>query len=421
MLQRVGQFLAGFEPLLAQLPIFHQVLAHVNQVTTTNSHVYLASQVKSSFIKQVHRFHKTHVQSQPRPSLEEIDIDSQDTASTRSEGPPRFFLPTVVSSYQPPKDKRQPRLIISTYNGNCWATLKAYLRCTPANVICAQEHKLKADKLTDARLWARNNGWSSFWAPAALTSEGGMSGGVAIFVKNHIQCWTPNEVDPIFSAHRGIGVLVSCGELGPCLVVSMYFFTNNVAKSAVTPSNLRLLAVLGKFIQTVGHHVCIGADWQMEQQVLSQSHFLQTLGLCVRSSGSSIGSCVSRGGQNSSTIDYFVMHQSLRDVSTSCDYCGITPPRPHRPVVPQFTAKPRDVKVVILKEPRKLPVDPPVGPRIPPEFLSDYSAVAGPLVDCCNPTPISLAGCPQGPSEAPWGVPGGPLGPSGEPLRPGKC
>ena len=289
---------------------------------------------------------------------------------------------TAVSDDQPAdhlsaslSTSRKPRLILVTYNGNCWFRLKAYLRCTPANVVCIQEHKLLGDKLAEARIWAKHNGWAAFWAPAMPTPGGGLSGGVAVFVKQYIQCWVP-KVDPIFCAHRGIGVVVNCGALGPCLIVSMYFVTNNLSKTTLTPTNSMLLTHLGNFITQVGHKTCIGADWNMEPHILDRSMFLESLGLVVIAAKDQIGSCISGAGTNTSTIDFFAMHKTLFDVTSGCNYCPTTPPRPHRPLVLNFRLKPKDVQVIVLKEPKKLSVDPPFGPPLPPHFLSDYSDVA---------------------------------------------
>ena len=272
-------------------PCFEDVAAgDISSAAVPNQGLLLlASSVRSSFHKQIQQVHNlSHDEgvAQVRP-----DDDTNSVASFQS-----IAASGDSDKHIAPANKRKPAMLIATFNGNCWSTAKAFVSFTQANVICIQEHKLTGDKLAEARLWAKSNGWTSFWAPATVASGGKPSSGVAILVKAHIQAWAPSQVDPVFFKHRGIGVVVNCGNLGPCLVISAYFITNSTARTSVAPGNLRMLAELGVFIQSVGLYPCIGADWQMEPQVLQQTMFLEQFSLVLRFDESGAGSCISKGG-----------------------------------------------------------------------------------------------------------------------------
>ena len=213
-----------------------------------NAEARLASSVRSSFLKQIHQAAKSHLMSvspDQNDQLSEDDVASSCSFATSIASSKRHIDSDQHHGRDDHKVRRKrPKFSICSYNGNSWKNLKALLRITTANFICSQEHRLYGDRLADARLWARSNGWQSFWAPAAPTRAGGVSGGVAVFVRAHVQAWLPQDVDPIFCAHRGLGVIVNCGSLGPVLVISAYLVTNNSSKTAVSPSNLRILTVL---------------------------------------------------------------------------------------------------------------------------------------------------------------------------------
>ena len=256
-----------------------------------------------------------------------------------------------------------------------------------------QEHKLNGLPILEAKLWAKRNGWSSYWNEAEGEAIG-RSGGVAVFVRSYVQSWVHPDVDPHFFASRGIGICVSAGGLGPILCISCYFFTNNTAKTKIHPANMRMLGVLGNFISKSNMPVLIGADWNMEPQLINSSMLLENFNLHIRTTKGqlqgSMGTCVTGGGAHVSTIDYFALSNCINDVVDQVQLHNDIAPRPHRPVLLSFLTTPKAFAVKVIREPKKLPTAPPFGPVFPPRDWSPFAHdISGPLerLECRKPTP----------------------------------
>ena len=65
-------------------------------------------------------------------------------------------------------------------------------------------------------------------------------------------------------------------------------------------------------------------------------------------------------------IDYFVLSRVLGDIVSSPYRCELTTPKPHVPLCVSFRPRPKDLKVWVFKDLKKLPVAPPVGPLTMP-------------------------------------------------------
>ena len=291
--------------------------------------------------------------------------DTQAYAHCASGALPAAVPPVQTTPLQPPSIKVRATLRAATYNSNSWRGAKVFLRQTTANLVFIQEHKLISSKIPEARTWARLAGWSSYWAPALETAQGGFSAGVAIFVRHYFQSWVPDDLASVVVPHRCVAVVVHACGLSPMLAMAAYFYTNTQARECVTPPNLTILATIGQCVQALGYPVIIGADWNAEPLPLVNSGFPGALGLVVKSSCSSLGTCV----QSTSTptlLDYFLVSEILVDVTYMPYICPYTAPRPHRPSYMDFHYRPRSVKVAVVKEAPRLPAQPPFGPLVPP-------------------------------------------------------
>ena len=159
----------------------------------------------------------------------------------------------------------------------------------------------------------------------------------------------PNKAPLVIIPHRAIGAIVAAGGLGKCFVVSAHSRTNHHAKTRVTPENWRFLSCLGSRIKSVGLPACVGADWQMEPQVMENSQFPKTFVLRCMSHNTRMVSCISIGGTAISSIEYFLVHKDCADVVDRVFYCGVTRPKPHRPTYLQFLTLPNNFKVMVIK------------------------------------------------------------------------
>ena len=244
-------------------------------------------------------------------------------------------------------------------------------------VVCGQEHKLFDDSIIEATLWAKKNGWKSFWEECYVSKAGGRSSGVCVFVRSHLQAWQPAKVPSSFWKHRAISVVVSAGGLGDVLICSCYFYTSPHAKTRVSPVNWRMLGALIQHIYDASMPTLVGADWNMEPQVIDGTGMTVQARVELVWSPSSLGTCLSRDGHISSNIDYFLCTGDLKDVIKSMYACNVTTPKPHRPVYITFVPKPKMLKALVVSEPKRIPVDPPYGPVVPPVFgLSRISSIA---------------------------------------------
>ena len=299
------------------------------------------------------------------PKLDHDHLGKESTLSGQTQGR------NGDANASPWKQARPSKLLVATYNGNAWTTLRRFLRSTKASVVMGQEHKLTAGSLLEARLWAKNNGWQAFFAEGALSDKEGKSAGVFVCVKAHLQAWVPEQCKCEFWKHRGMGIVVSAGGLGPVLFCSCYFHTNTFAKTKAIPANLRMLAGLATFSKQIGLPVCVGADWNMVPEVVANTGLLKCLGWHIKRVASVVGSCVTNKGVSVSDIDFFVCSDMITDVIEDVYYCKSTPARPHKPVLLQFCCRPKQFKAMVLKEPKRIPVDPPFGPLPPPRCWDD--------------------------------------------------
>ncbi len=82
-------------------------------------------------------------------------------------------------------------LSATTANTTGWGPLERLLQSTTADVILAQEHRLRGAQMAEASEWVWKKGWKSIWAEANKTPEGGLSGGVAVFARQHLGLTKP--------------------------------------------------------------------------------------------------------------------------------------------------------------------------------------------------------------------------------------
>ena len=302
------------------------------------------------------------------------DLDAQTAAlgePTASQHVESFFNATAQMT---------ARLRLTTYNGNTWNTIKQFLGITDSNVVCVQEHRLEASQILEARIWARDHGWASHWACGMRTQKGALAAGVAIFVRAYIHSWAPLEWECVVP-HRALGVVVSCGGLGPIGIFSIYMLTNSDAKKRVTPFNFKLLSAIGDIVTNAKFPCVLAGDWQCEPSILEGSGWPVAAGLNIVCAEGPMGSC--RSAKGNSCIDYLLCTKEVGDVIAAVEYSCLIPPRPQLPVCLVTVPRPRSVQVQVIKQPPKLPPDFPFGPlpSISEWSVSEISRICDPIQD----------------------------------------
>ncbi len=89
----------------------------------------------------------------------------------------------------PPKEPFTLRIITANTTG--WRPLQRMLCRTDANVVFAQEHRLRPDDIPAASAWARKHGWKTVWAPAKEGSGGGASAGTVVCARSFYGATAP--------------------------------------------------------------------------------------------------------------------------------------------------------------------------------------------------------------------------------------
>ena len=263
-------------------------------------HRRLASSVSFSFANQIMHHHLLSDVGTGQAPAQECDSSADKCVIDKP----------VPSSANIKKPKTVPKLIAVTFNANSWSSLKAFLKCTKANIVFGQEHKLPRAGTLEATIQALKLGWCSYWSPANVSSVNGKSGGTVVLVRSYIQSWIPaglSQTDMEVWPSRGNAVVVAAGDMGPVLCVSCYFHTNPHAKSKVVPLNMKLLGALGTCIKNFGFPALLGADWHMTPSTLRSISFLNDFHLSLQHDPSCIGSCITHGGAVVSTIDFFAV------------------------------------------------------------------------------------------------------------------
>eukprot|EP00969_Alexandrium_andersonii_P010576 460463-Alexandrium_andersonii.AAC.1 len=93
-------------------------------------------------------------------------------------------------------------------------------------VLLLQEHRLREDKVVEAKSEARRGGWRSHWAPAAKAArKGPAKGGVAVHVDSRIatEDFAPSSWGKPGVAGRLVGAHVGGGLRRPFVAISAYW------------------------------------------------------------------------------------------------------------------------------------------------------------------------------------------------------
>jgi len=256
-------------------------------------------------------------------------------------------------------------------NGTGWKPLVRFLGQSNANIFLGQEVFSTQDDIVDRSHALKKMGRASYWAPSRLTQKGGKSSGVLIAPLARLDtCLPPCGGDVV--PHRVKCCYVRAGALGHVAIYSVYLHSGK----GLGVDNCQILGQIGKHAKAHGLPYIAGGDWQICKDVLLASAFPAAMGAIVVASMDPGGTCTSSSGD--SNIDYFLVDKRLRHAILSISTIDNAGFRPHRPVRLEIAAVPLIESHQVIKAHKKLPADPPFGPRLAP---LDWDEVSGEVSD----------------------------------------
>ena len=277
--------------------------------------------------------------------------------------------------------KKDFALLVESFNGSVWSTIRKRLRRTCAHVLVAQEHRLREAEIAEASAYALKEGFKSLWIPAVDTGTGGRqtSGGVAIFVRSWLSLsqvggrgddgeredrdpvmLVPGRLMAAMVAGPGIRGLVVYGVYGQCSV-------------GLAQANIDVYEQLARHVASHDLPWLAAGDFNVAPQQLEESGIPKSLGASLVFNPS-IPTMVSK--KVVSCLDYFIVSDKFRQFVADWGVDTKARCKPHRPVwmecVPCIAAQ----TVQVLVTPKKLPVVHMVGPQCKPP---DYAEVVSTL------------------------------------------
>ncbi len=231
--------------------------------------------------------------------------------------------------------------------------------------VLMQEHLARGDAVADLQHAARRVGFKLAPNEAAVGKGGGPSAGVAIAVPLHrgwggIQgpCW---DLSPAASPGRLVGAWVQAGPRGGMVCLTVYLWTSE----GMTPRNVALVEAALAAATTCGCAWLIGADWNVTPKQLREAvgKMLDRAGAVVRAP--SEATCYPPTGQPR-VIDFFLVDARIGDAVGEAQLDKAVAGSPHRAV--RITVRGKEVGglVQMVRKPKMLPRQRPIGcPRRP--------------------------------------------------------
>ena len=250
-----------------------------------------------------------------------------------------------------------------------------------------QEHHVDLEHLADKQAQAADTGYRGFWAAGISNEAGGegTTGGVAVLAKAHYTITLPPSLSsPVIIPGRLAAAHVHSFIPGGIVFISAYFKDSvgwNPQNASIVWQLVQFLAVLnGKQVPWV-----IGADWNMEPDVLMQTDWVSSIGGVIYTP--KVTTC--RQAAPGSKYDYFitsswlvpVLGPTLRVQEDASTY-------PHLPVSISIAVASRPVWARALRQPKRFPAVPPIGcSRYPCYPWHNVITVAAPAVSSADDLP----------------------------------
>ncbi len=268
--------------------------------------------------------------------------------------PPQGSVPVPV---QPQPDPWNLECI--TANVNSWRAFKDQLdrpEFETATLLLLQEtHLLTEDELRSAVEYCGHRGWLGKFPLAAQLPSGKPSGGVAILIRDGLSLGVSAVQTPASLAHRLVAVGLEVPGFGDVIFASVYLEVGQ----RLTQTNLRVLSELALLQESHQKPLLAGGDWNLPSERLVRTDFLLRASLEIRQPAQP----TYRTSKSKSTLDYFLVSQSLSLLVDTVKTMTSFPQSPHRPVALSSKVGFKE-KIPLLCKPPKLPTQRAYGPQL---------------------------------------------------------
>ncbi len=250
-------------------------------------------------------------------------------------------------------------MTITTGNGTGWGTISDWLRDHGGDILCTQEHKIVDEgDIAGERNRLLTRGWKSAWSPATPsgTAANEASGGVAVFVRNHIGVEVPPGGEDVFPGQVA-ATMVEMAGLGWMVVYAVY----GRCGEELGHRNWAMCQALANHALGHGLPWCAGGDWNVEPATLRASGWLAKMRATALTAD--VDSTTHAGGRRGRHIDFFVASQSIASVGPRLTVCADAVIRTHDAITMRVPMAPRQFTIRRMVRAKVFPRELPIGPR----------------------------------------------------------
>ncbi len=206
-------------------------------------------------------------------------------------------------------------------------------------------------QVPSARSWAKRNGWTSLWAPAALGKGGGASGGTAVFMRKELGLRGPDVGSHIVADAKIVIGIADIPGHRPIILSSTYLMNG----TKLSKPNCDLLDSLAKAVNAQGAHytaIC-GGDFQNPPERVAEQDAVGDMRARVVAASSARGTF--RTSLAATNLDYFIMSESLAMTVERVELQEGTGTKSHVPIQVIFKEKPISLQTLALRKPQPSP------------------------------------------------------------------
>jgi len=244
---------------------------------------------------------------------------------------------------------------IDTINPNAWSGARKYFEITAADIVIAQEAKVREEAIEQVEQSAKLLKWNCSLKACLVTEKEGESAGVAICCRSHVGMTAgPANCDKVQAAHPGRIHVRKVGAISRrgIHVISLYCYDKYPIDGKM---NLDLLHHLAAIIRRLVGPWILASDFNCTPAQLIATGFLKLVDGQLHAPEAP--TC------NGKVYDFFIVARKLSHAVYGVHTIGDALCSPHSPARLLLRAKPRAVQVQVLKAPKKFEAALPFGPQ----------------------------------------------------------